>query len=80
MKVIKEGKKELIATMRVTCKKCKAELEIQAADLNKYRRDHQVSTYYYKCPCCGSITNYMRHKDLSEEIYNDIFDCLDYFD
>ena len=34
MKVIQEGK-EIKSTMRVTCKTCKAELEIQAGDLKK---------------------------------------------
>ena len=53
MKVIKEGK-EIKGTMRVTCKTCKAELEIQAGDLKKIPGDRPFdpTTYSYKCPCC----------------------------
>ncbi len=72
MKVIKEGKK-IQDTMRVTCKTCGAELEIQAGDLKRIPEDRPFdpTTYSYKCPCCRR-TNYMRYEDLTEEIRFDL--------
>ena len=70
MKVIKEGKK-IQDTMRVTCKTCGAELEIQAGDLKKSSNRFEPTTYYYTCPCCRR-TNYLRYSDLSEEIRFDL--------
>lgn len=72
MKVIKEGK-EIKGTMRVICKTCEAELEIQAGDLkeNPGARPFDPTTYSYKCPCCRR-TNYLGCNDLTEEIYFDL--------
>ena len=74
MKVIQEGK-EIKSTMRVTCKTCKAELEIQAGDLKKNPGEQPFypTTYSYKCPCCRR-TNYLGYSDLSEEILFDLND------
>lgn len=66
MKVIKEGK-EIKGTMRVICETCEAELEIQAEDLESF----DLTTYYYKCPCCRR-TNYLDYTDLTEEIHFDL--------
>ena len=67
MKVIKEGK-EIKGTMRVTCKTCGAELEIQAGDLKRLPEvPFYPTTYSYKCPCCLR-TNYLGYSDLTEEI------------
>ena len=68
MKAIQEGK-EIKSTMRVTCKTCKAELEIQAGDLKKNPGEQPFypTTYSYKCPCCLR-TNYLGYSDLTEEI------------
>lgn len=75
MKVIKEGKK-IEGNMRVTCKTCKAELEITAGDLKEEPRDRSIdpTVYSYKCPCCKR-RNYIGYSDLSEEIR---FDMTDY--
>ena len=72
MKVIKKGN-EIIGTMRVTCKTCKAELEIQARDLKKYHCYGRVNpiAYYYKCPCCRH-KNYLSCNDLTEELLSDL--------
>ncbi len=72
MKVIKEGKK-IEGTMRVTCKICEAELEIQAEDLKKSDPSFVPTIYYYTCPCCGR-TNYLKYSNLSEEIRFDLND------
>ena len=75
MKVIKEGKK-IKGIMRVTCKTCEAELEIQAGDLEKSTVNRSLfgpKTYYYRCPCCRRI-NYLRYRDLSKEIIFDLND------
>ena len=74
MKVIKEGK-EIKGTMRVTCKTCEAELEIQAGDLKKQPNDSPFGSpvYFYKCPCCRR-TNYIGYSNLSEEIRFDLND------
>lgn len=72
MKVIKEGK-EIKGTMRVTCKTCEAELEIQAGDLKKEPIDRPIgpTVYSYKCPCCHR-TNYLGYSSLTEEILFDM--------
>ena len=72
MKVIKKGKR-IKGTMRVTCKRCDAELEIQAEDLRKNFLDRPFNrlTYYYICPCCLR-TNYLGYSDLTQEIRLDL--------
>lgn len=72
MKVIKEGKK-IVGVMRVTCKKCDAELEIEARDIKEEPGDRPFdpTVYSYKCPCC-SRTQYLDHNDLTEEILFDM--------
>ncbi len=72
MKVIKEGKK-IVGVMRVTCKTCEAELEIEARDLKEETRDRPMdpTVFSYKCPCCSRY-NYLGFNDLSEEIYFDM--------
>lgn len=72
MKVIKEGK-EISRTMKVTCKTCKAVLEIDARDLKEDEKDWPSlpSTYSYKCPCCNE-RNYLGYTDLSDGIRNDL--------
>jgi len=72
MKVIKEGK-EIKGIMRVNCKTCEAELEIQAGDLKELPGDRPFdpTTYSYRCPCCRR-TNYLGYSDLSEEIRFDL--------
>lgn len=73
MKVIKEGKK-IVGVMRVTCKKCEAELEIEAKDLKEESYDDSPidpTVYRYKCPCC-SRSNVLYYNDLSEEILFDM--------
>ena len=72
MKVIKEGKK-IGGVMRVTCKKCEAELEIEAGDLKEEHRDslEYPIVFSYKCPCCQR-TQYLGWEQLSEEISFDI--------
>lgn len=74
MKVIKEGK-EIKGTMRVTCKICGAELEIQAGDLKKESDEitNDLTIYSYECPCCRN-RNYLGNIDLSEEIRLDLTD------
>lgn len=73
MKVIKEGK-VLKSVMRVTCKKCEAELEIEAMDLTINPPDPPYAgfdTYTYKCPCCFRINGLYRVQ-LTEEIRKEI--------
>lgn len=72
MKVIKEGKK-INATMRVTCKKCEAELEIQAGDIKKIPGWglFDRTTYYYECPCCLR-KNVLDSTDLTKKIRSDL--------
>ena len=74
MKVIKNGKK-IVGVMRVICKKCEAELEIEAKDLKEEESvdsSTDPTVYSYKCPCCFR-TQYLGYSDLSEEI---LFDML----
>ena len=70
MRVIKRGKK-IEDTMKVICRTCGAELEIQAEDIIVEEGFGYYPTYYYyRCPCClhKDIIDY---KDLTEEIrYN----------
>ena len=73
MKVIKNGKK-IKGTMRVICRTCEAELEIQAGDLRisiANADPFKPRIFYYNCPCCGR-TNYLRYSDLSEKIRFDL--------
>lgn len=72
MKVIKEGKK-IVGVMRVTCKKCEAELEIEASDLKEELGDRPTdpTVYRYKCPCCSRY-QYIGYSNLSEEILFDM--------
>lgn len=72
MKVIKEGKK-IKDTMRVKCKTCEAELEIQAGDLEMLSdcRPFESTTYSYKCPCYKR-TNYIKYTELEEGIRFDL--------
>lgn len=66
MRVIKEGKR---STMRVICKKCEAELEINASDLKKEPDDNEggIGAYYYTCPCCHS-TQYRLFNEVSAQL------------
>lgn len=72
MKVIKDGKK-IAGVMRVTCKKCEAELEIEAKDLYQEPTDRPTdpTVCSYKCPCCNR-TQYIDWGNLSEEIRFDM--------
>ena len=72
MKVIKKGKK-IPNTMRVTCEKCEAELEISASDLKEEPRDRywDPRIYSYRCPECGRFNN-LKYDDLPEEIRFDL--------
>ena len=72
MKVIKKGK-ETKNTMRVICKTCEAELEIQADDSKESPGDGPIypTTYSYICPCCRR-ENILGYNDLSEEIRFDL--------
>lgn len=72
MRIIKKGKK-IVGVMRVTCKKCDAELEIEAKDLKEEVGDRPFDSesYSYKCPCC-SRTQYLNYNDLTEEILFDL--------
>lgn len=72
MKIIKEGKK-IPGTMRVTCKRCEAKLEIEAKDLKVMPIDRPTDPrmYHYKCPCC-SRENYIGYSNLSEAIRFDL--------
>lgn len=65
MRIIKEGKK-IAGVMRVICKNCNAELEIEARDI-KELSDDDYTSYSYKCPCCSQI-QYLSYCELSEEI------------
>ena len=73
MKVIKEGK-QIAGIMRVTCKTCRAELEITASDLKEEPGDRPIdpTVFRYKCPCCRR-TNYLGYNDLSKEILFDMY-------
>jgi len=73
MKVIKEGKK-IVGVMRVVCKKCDAELEIEAKDLKEEPGDRLTdpTVYSYKCPCCFR-TQYVGYNDLPEEIFFEMY-------
>ena len=63
MKIIKNGKK----TMRVTCKICGAELEIQFKDIKMLPPDtpQESGRYLYKCRWCKNI-NSLGYKDFSK--------------
>ena len=71
MKVISEGNR---AKMRVTCKKCKAKLEIDALDLKKEPDDSDggLGAFYYKCPCCKS-TQYRLFNEISAQVRDEFF-------
>lgn len=72
MKIIKEGKK-IVGTMRVTCEKCEAELELVASDLKEDNGDGVmlIKTYSYTCPCCQR-THCISYNTLNEDILFDI--------
>ena len=72
MRVIKKGR-IIKGFMWVTCKKCEAELEIQAEDLKPLSTSPFANntTYYYICPCCLR-RNYINYSDLSEDIRFDL--------
>ena len=56
------------STMRVSCTKCNAELEIDAGDLKKEPDDeYGFGSYYYTCPCCNS-TQYRRPNEVTPQI------------
>lgn len=72
MKIIKEGKK-MIGTMRVTCKSCEAELEVETSDLKQepIEKATDPSVYSFVCPCCWR-RQYINFADLSEGILLDM--------
>lgn len=51
-------------TMRVTCKRCKTQLEIVAGDV-KREIPLLIPTYYFKCPFCYEHTK-VKTKDMTE--------------
>lgn len=68
MKVIKQGK-GIKPVMRVICKVCESELEVDTGDL-KYIPGEvpgDSDLYTYQCPCC-SYTNYLKPKEVTEEM------------
>lgn len=79
MKVIKEG--FIKRYQRVICGNCNAELEIWASDLQEFGEETDVirtkQEFSYICPCCRKF-NYLTYKDLSDEIYLDLCQHLDY--
>lgn len=72
MRVIKEGNKVKIS-MQVSCDVCKAELEIEAPDVQIFRKNSESyapCTYYVvKCPCCSRYFEIPRNK------FSDRFIC-----
>ena len=68
MKVLKPGK-PIKATMRVTCKVCEAELEIDGFDLKNTDESKEFwnSTYFFICPCCRK-KNRIKFSDLSHDV------------
>lgn len=67
MKIIKAGTLPKV-TLNVTCRFCKAELEIYPSDVRKNKADFPAypDAYYFKCPSCFR-TNYMDYMKLPEE-------------
>lgn len=68
MRIVNPGmsskKKNKDETMRVICKHCNAELEINAMDV----RDDMTLLgikYYFKCPCCEGWTR-VKLKEMTE--------------
>ena len=72
MKVIKEGKKD-VATMQVTCAKCNAVLEVEAADFEVTTDNTQFQRLLFKfcCPCCNRA-NYLTRNEIAKEILDDL--------
>ena len=67
MKVIKVGKKNN-CSMRVTCKKCDAVLEIESTDLTQVPVSRGFDKeYLYTCPCCKKEQHLFPHQ-LSKEL------------
>lgn len=60
--------------MRVTCKTCEAELEIEATDLRINPPDPPYAgfdTYSYQCPCCLHVHG-LKRDQLTEELRAEI--------
>lgn len=72
MKIIKKGN-IVVNTMRVTCKKCKAKLEIEPADVMKEDIGFRITcyNYYYECPCCQK-RNSLKRDDMSDKFFGKI--------
>jgi len=51
MKIIKEGISDRNIAMRVCCKGCEAELEINSNDVVK----EDCRRYFTTCPCCKGL-------------------------
>lgn len=73
MKILKAGSFPTI-TANVSCRFCKAELEIVPSDVHKNKADFPAypDAYYYRCPCCYR-TNYLNISNFSEDFRYEIF-------
>lgn len=68
MKVIEKGRQtQTLSIMRVKCRRCNAELEINRNDLKEHKNNVLSVSYSYTCPECSGM-NFLGFNDLTEGI------------